>query len=159
MDIETKEAERILNKTQRYTYYSFGGADMVVCIEDTVIGEIQKIRYNTITKELQVDCIDFINTLSKQESMAEVSKLHNVMTELKDAKIKIIAANEYGHKRYREIRNVSYVGEKGSPGIDDCVTINTYIYTFDGMSEPLNINEAVACEDLIKNSDILFREK
>lgn len=159
MDVKTKEAEKIINREQLYTYYSFSGADMVISVEDVVIGEIQKIRYNTITKELQVDCIDFINVVNKQENMAEVSKCYNIMTSLKNAKIKIMAANEYGHKRYREIRGVNYIGEKGSPSIDDCVTINTYIYTFNELSEPLNINRDISCDDLIKNSDILFKEK
>lgn len=149
--VNIAEADKTMN-----IYHSFGGSDIAIYINNTVVGEIQKIDYNTITKELIIECIDFIHVQNEQENMAEKCRCYNLMTSLKDAKIKIAVANEYGHKRYREIRGVSYVGEKAYNNVDDVIASIQYVYSFNEITAPLNINRDISIQNLIENSDMLF---
>ena len=103
----------------RSNYIVYKGVDIVIFINNKALGEIQKIKYNTLEKELKLQTVVLSDT---------VSSVHDYLSSLNNATILYVMVNENGNKIYRTFKGVTFIGDEATHSIDDpCFSI---FYTF-----------------------------
>ena len=103
----------------RSNYIVYKGMDIAIFVNNKALGEIQKIKYNTLEKELKLQTVVLSDT---------VSSVHEYLSSLKNATILYVMVNENGNKIYRTFKGVTFIGDEATHSIDDpCFNI---FYTF-----------------------------
>lgn len=104
-----------------YLYSAFNGSEVEVFIDNIAFGEIQKVEYDTIKKEIKLNLAIFNSMVDTNEYFINMN----------NSNILYVFQNEYGDKMYRLFNNVTYVGEKGQQSVDEMYFTTNYIFSFE----------------------------
>lgn len=116
------------------TYTSYSGADLVVTVDNKVVGELTNIRWYKPHKEFieQLDHSDYYDKDLAMKKPVTVLAEFAIFDKdafgegLNDATIVMTYANEYGQSSYRAIHGVQSLYETGGTSVDD-ITIDGYM--------------------------------
>ena len=103
------------------TYSSFSGTDILIILDNKIIGETYSINIDSKKKELIISAIIFQGIID----------IHEEMTKKENSKLLLIFGNEYDFHMYRIIEGIKYSHEFVKYSIDDKSIIQNYVFNFE----------------------------
>lgn len=115
-------------------FYSYGGSDTVIYVNKKLYGEIQKLKFNNSTNELEITIVLFLST---EYQIEEPSKwyIEEDLTSLQDSTVEQVSAaiNEdldIINYMYRRFTGVTFKYKKGGIAVDDISEQVVFVFDY-----------------------------
>lgn len=155
--------------TEREDFGTYGGSDTIWLINGEMIGELQGIRFNEHTKEIEIGFVNFTQDLKgskepKESRLEWLKDVRNITVEQlslagkskvysKDEEPDYQYVEEPFNKRYRRFTGLNYLYEKGEAAIDMVMEETIYVFSYDKASKQYDVPLSVTLENMTEYMD------
>jgi hypothetical protein len=105
--------------TDTISHYGYCGADFVYYVDSKAVGVIEAVIFDT-TKNMELEM--------KVTLFSGMDDEYEFLKNLKDKDILLVHANEYGNIMIREIKGITFAGERSNTDVSQPTLHTCYVY-------------------------------